>query len=170
MIHIAKENKKSRLKETLRDLADAENTLNFCLKHLSVLVKNGRIKNRFNSFAQFAGANKEVLIKKLKDLGSSGDLSGVDCKFCRIKPESFSLFGAINLGLEIIGAEIKLYRRLLNLIDDEADGGFFKRILEEKAAQKKFLKNEKNFVSGRESSSTFIDSYCLPQVVSKLWQ
>ena len=45
-----------------------------------------------------------------------------------------------------------------------------KKLLKEKDEQRNFLKKEKKFVHEGENKANFIYSYCIPEVISKLWK
>ena len=154
--------------ETLQNTVDAESMMHFCCSHLAHLIKNGRIKNKFCSFSQTAETNKELLVERIISLGISNFLPENKCRFCNVKSESFSLLGALNLGLEVASVAIKLYKDLLNLTDNLDDKKLYKEILNEKSIQLAFLKKEKRFVSKGELKLNLIGSYCLPEIVSRL--
>lgn len=168
MTDINKENKE-KLIETLQNTVDAENMLHLCSSHLASLIKNGRIRSKFNSLSESAEKNKKILMQFLDSLGASSYLPVNKCRFCNLKAESFSLLGALNLGLEILDIEIKLFFSLLKLTDNPADESLFTNILNEKKDTKAFLKNEKNFASEGKRELSLIDSYCIPEIISKLW-
>lgn len=106
----------------------------------------------------------------LKRCGVSNFVLEHKCKFCKLKPESFSLLGALNLGLEVAGASIKFYNDLLDLSYSEEDKILFKRIKKDKIEQRNFLKKESRFVQDYKAKSDFITDYCIPEVISKLWK
>ena len=161
---------KSKLIEILQHTVDAENMMHYCLSHLAHLIKNGRIRKKMNEFSELAKTNKEFLIEQLNNLGITSYLPENRCRFCNVKAESFSLLGSINLALEIIDIEKKLYKDLLKLYNNTEAKGKINQILDTKMSQKTFLKNEKKFASQAEYKLSFIDSYCLAGIVSKLWK
>lgn len=161
---------KSKLIEILQHTVDAENMMNFCLSHLAHLIKNGRVRKRMSEFSEMAKKNKEFLSEELRQLGVSSYFPENGCRYCNVKPESFSLLGAINLALEIIDIETKSYKDILRLIDNKKTKEEINQILDTKMSQKTFLKNEKKFASQAEYKLSFIDSYCLAGIVSKLWK
>lgn len=163
------ENKKEII-ETMQNAVDAENMMHFCSSHLTSLIRNGRIKNKFSSFSESSKNNRDFLVKCLSDLGVDKYFPEEKCKFCNIKAESFSLLGAVNLGLEVTDAAIKTYKKLLELSETSDDKKKFKEILKEKDTEKASLKEEKKFISKEECKENFIESYCIPEVVSKLWK
>lgn len=163
-------NEQDNLIEILRHAVDAENMLHFCCSHIASLINNGRVRKEFSSLSRGAKENKEFLIGKLRALGIENFLPADKCRFCEVKAESFSLWGAINLSLEVINAQIKLYKDLVKSADNKDDREKFKVVLERKKAQREFLINEKKFCSKPTGKPSFIDSYCIPEVVSQLWR
>lgn len=161
---------KENLVEDLERAIDAENTTSICYKHLASLIKNGRIRNKFYSFSEAARLSKDFLTSRLGSLGKSDFVLEEKCTFCKINPESFSLEGAINLGLEITKAAADFYKRLLGLSRDEEYRKLFKKLLSEKSEQRNFLKKEKRFISSRGDKLDIIEDYCIPEVISSLWK
>ncbi|MDD5595097.1 MAG: hypothetical protein PHY94_02510 [Candidatus Omnitrophica bacterium] len=156
--------------ETLQSAVGAENTLHFCYSYLITLMRNCGARKNFSLLSDSAVANKEFLSNLLKDLGAEEFLPDHKCQFCNIKAESFSLQGAISLGLEIINQQIKLYKELM-LFDSTAENQvIFGRILKEKLNQKEVLKIESKFAAKEEEKLNFIESYCIPGIIAKLWE
>ena len=161
---------KDKLIEKIQDTIDAENTMSFCFSHLAGLVKNGRIRKQFYSLSGSAKANKDSLMRILEREEVKDFSLENRCKFCKIKTESFSLIGAINLGLEVTGAAIKFYKDLLELSSNLEDKRLFGKLLKEKTGQSNFLKKEKRFEREDRDKTNFIDYYCMPEVISKIWK
>jgi hypothetical protein len=156
--------------KTLQHTAGAENMMHFCTSHLADLIKNGRVKNRINSFSEAARVNRDSLTKYLSALGVKDFLPAVGCKFCDVKPESFSLLGALNLSLEINDALIKGYKELLGSMENKEEQAMFKAILREKVEERSVLKKEKDFVSEAGEKVNIIDARCIPEIISSLWK
>lgn len=161
---------KDKLTEKLQGAIDTEYTMSTCCNYLASLIKNGRIRNKFRSFSDEAKTNKGLLLDRLDSLGVTNFVVEDKCKFCKINPESFSLIGAVNLGLEVVNTAIKFYKDLLDFGDDIEDKKLFNKLLREKNKQRNFLKKEKKFVRKDEGKFNFIDDYCIPVVISKLWK
>ena len=161
-------NNKNNLIKILESAIDVEHTTAFCFEYITSLIKNGRIKSKFYTFIEEAKRNKDYLIKKLKEIGVDNFLLEEKCKFCKLNPESFSLVGAFNLGLEITNISIKLYHNLLDLIKSKEEKDLFKKLIKVKIKQRDFLKKEKKFTEEKKAKD-FINDYCIPQVISKLW-
>jgi rubrerythrin len=156
--------------EQLHNALDAENIIPDCFKHLSALIKNGRIRNSFISFSEAAKNNQRLLKDRLSNLGAKDFVSQDKCTFCKIKTESFSLSGALNLGLEANSAAIKFYKNLLTVTKSEEDKKLFNSLIKEKNQQQDFLKKEKKFLRKEEDKLSLIDSYCITEVIAKLWR
>lgn len=161
---------KNRITENLQDAIDTEHTVSFCFEYIASLIKNGRVRNKFCSFSELAKRNKDTLMECLKRQGVNNFVLEHKCKFCKLRPESFSLVGALNLGLEVVGASIKFYNDLLDLSYSDEDKTLFKRLKKEKIEQRVFLKKESRFVQEKKSASDLITNYCIPEVISKLWK
>jgi rubrerythrin len=159
---------RDKLVERLQSAIDAENTTFACCRRLASIIKNGRIRNRFYSFAESARADDKLLRGQLNKLGINNFDLEERCRFCKIDPEGFSLSGAINLGLEVTRVAIISYRDLCKLSDTQKDKRLFKRLLEEKTRQNVFLKKEKGFVRKQDKNLSCIDNYCIPEIISRL--
>lgn len=162
---------KNKLANLLYSTIDAEHLISRCYSHLMFLVKNGRIRNQFQKYVKIAEGNKTLLGNYLKKIGVTYYCEREECKFCKVEPDSFSLIGAINLGLEITSIVIKLHKELLSLIKDKEDKKIFSKLLERKIEQRRFLRKEKKVAQDKEDKAQFLslfDSYCIPKVVSKL--
>lgn len=161
---------KGKLVENLQTAIDAEQTASSCFGYIASLIKNGRIRAKFYSFVESAKKNKALLTGCLNNAGVTDFVLVDKCKFCKLKPESFSLFGALNLGLEITNASIKVYNDLLGLKLPAQDKSIFKELLKEKTQQRSFLKKEKKFAQDDKAKAEFINRYCIPEVIAKLWK
>jgi rubrerythrin len=163
-------NSQQKLIEKLQNAIDAENTLSKCCGHLFSLIRNGRIRSQFQKFSEVAKENIEMLRDCLKDLCVENFMPQDKCKYCKIDPESFSLQGAINLGLEIINACIKFYKELANLSRDKENRNLFDELTREKINQRNFLKKENEFIDKKDYKSSIVNYHCIPEVASKLWK
>lgn len=151
----------------LKGAINTEQTMGFCYMHLASLIKNGRIKNTLSSYSDVARHNESLLVERLQREGDTTFVSQHHCDPCQANVESFSVSGAINLGLEITDIAIKFYKDLLELSKPE-DRKLFKELWKEKCSQKEFLKKEKKF--GHKDVMNFTQNYCIPEVISKLWK
>ena len=159
-------NNKEDLIKILESTIDIEYTTFVCFNYITSLIKNGRVRTRFYNFSKEAKKNKEYLINKLKEIGVNNFILEEKCKFCKLKPESFSLVGAFNLGIEINKVAIKLYNNLLGLTQDNKDKILLKRIIDIKNKQIDFLKKEKIFSEQKEVED-IINNYCIPKIIFK---
>ena len=155
--------------EQLHVVLDAEHAITRCLGHLSSLIKNGKIRNRFISFAETAQNNQRLLKDRLAGLGVEEIAEDRACHLCKVNPESFSLSGALNLGIELTNKASAFYRELLSSAQTEEDRRLFGTLMKEKHGQHGFLKKEKKFVRKEDDDLSLIDSYCIDEVISKLW-
>lgn len=156
--------------EQLHDVLDAEYAITRCFGHLSGLIKNGRIKNRFISLAETARDNQRLLKDRLAGLGAEEVAEDRACHWCKINPESFSLSGTLNLGIELTGRARAFYRELFSSAQTEEDRRLFGELMKEKHGQHGFLKKEKKFMRKEDDGLGLIDSYCIDEVISKLWK
>ncbi|UCC94556.1 MAG: hypothetical protein JSW40_07025 [Candidatus Omnitrophota bacterium] len=156
---------KNETVEKLKGVINAENTLSSCCERLSHLIKNGRIKDQFRMLSATAQLNEKLLIGRLSHLGVDTFMVGEKCKSCRVNPDSFSLLGAINLGIEITGIAIKFYRDLYAMSTQE-EKKLFTKLLKEKIQQRDALKKERRF--DHKNKENFIDQYCFSQIIPRL--
>lgn len=161
---------KDKIIENLQNAIDAENTMSTCCGHLANLIKNGRIRKQFFSCSDTAKGNRDSLIELLKNLEVKDFGLQERCGFCKINPESFSLLGALNLGLEITDVVIKSYKELLERFFNSQEQGVFEKLLREKSKLRDFLKKEKGFIRIDKKEFNFIDYYCIQEIVSKLYK
>lgn len=159
-----------RLTEKLQDAVDAENMMQFCCEHLARVVQNGPARCKFTEFSEVAHANKQLLAKHADRLQLTRSSPAHTCKYCTMAPESFSLYGALNLSLEVSKLLVRLYRDLALFSDDPGDSTIYKEIAQERSAQRDFLKSEKKYADKGNEEQSFIDSFCLPDIVSRLWR
>jgi hypothetical protein len=155
--------------EQLHDVLDAEYAISRCFGRLSALIKNGRIRNRFITFAEAARNNQRLLKERLAELGAEEEVEERACHLCKINPESFSLRGALNLGMELTNKAGVRYKELVSSAATEEDERLYGTLMKEKHGQHGFLKKEKKFVHKEEDDFSLIDSYCIDEVISKLW-
>ncbi len=156
--------------DILYNIIDAEFTTVHCCEHLADHIKNGRVKEEFYSFIKSANDSKEKLKNYFSYVGLDEYEARKHCKFCRISPESFSLIGAINLLLEIIGAAIRSYKKLLGVVSDKEIKHVIKEIIRTKVSQSNFLKREKRFLENKSAEKGIFFNYCIPDVAAKLWR
>lgn len=154
----------------LENAIDAESTLSNCCAHLSSLIDNGRIRKEFTNFSEIARINVKVLSEYMQQKHLPPFVLENKCKYCKMKPESFSLAGAIGLGLEITQAIEALYKDLAKNSPDETSKALFDNLRRGKIQQRNFFKKEKTFIKEEEKLPTIINEYCIPEVAAKLWK
>ncbi len=159
-------------KETtiIRDIAtvlEAENFFSTCFGHLEVLIKNGTIQSTIRFYREQSLKNAQFLRKYLNTFAGERTPEKSTCSQCKVLPESFSLEGALNLGLEIIDVAITHYRSIIKKIPASPEKETLERYLSEKLEQKKFFKREKQF--DHIHSAGVVDSFCVPYLLSRLY-
>ncbi len=163
--------KNKALVERLQGALDAEQAFSRCFGHLSALVKDARVRGKFLIFVDKANKNKGALLEYLRSAGADDFVAEQKCRFCKVDPESFSLLGMINLGLEATDIAIRSYRELLGLSDDVHQKKLLSAFIKEKLEQSSFLRQEKRLFSEElENDLKFIDSFCIDQIIAQLWR
>lgn len=152
----------------LETAIDTESTLSNCYNHLFSLIDNGKIRSEFKKLSDVAADNIKILNDCLKDAGVADFVLENKCQYCKINPESFSLIGAINLGLEITDISVKIYKKIIELLPDAESKNLFKSLLKEKTNQHNFLKKESEFVDKDRELKSVIDLHCIPTIASRL--
>jgi ferritin-like protein len=161
--------KTDRIVEVMGMAVDVEHVGSLCFGYLATLLKNGKVQKTFKTFAENSEANKELLLSRLKDLGVDDFQLKHSCKYCKLSAESFSLLGAVNLGLEISEVAIKAYKALEQCCDTQPEAELFKSLLKEKLEQKHLLQKERQFDHHDEDAFMLVDTHCISEVISKLW-
>ncbi len=154
----------------LDGLVDTEHTIAKCFDHLASLIKNGQVKTKFCSYSATAKKNEVLFLDSLKKLGVSNAVFEDRCSLCKINPASFSLSGALNLGIEVMDIARKYYDDLIVLCESDADKKMFKEMLKAKIKQRDQLKKERRFEHKEDESSAATGPYGISQVVSKLYK
>ncbi|MFH1594622.1 MAG: hypothetical protein ABID09_08005 [Candidatus Omnitrophota bacterium] len=137
--------KKEGFLKKLSQAIDAENTSAICYWHLSALIKNGKSKSKLKAFSTTSKENKALLLERLKGEGKGDFALEKGCEFCKMDPQDLSVIGSVNLGLEMTKIAAKLYKDLLASSRTGGDRSLFKRILNTKTDQNRFLRREKSF-------------------------
>lgn len=151
-------------------LIDTEYAISRCFEHLASLIHNGRAKKKFIAYADTAKKNKEIFLSVFKGMGASDCLTQEKCSLCKVDPASFSLSGALNLGMEMSDVAIRYYQDLVSLCASDVDKKEFKRMLKEKTSQKEVLKKERAFERSAENSSGTTEAFQMPDIVSRLYK
>ncbi|MDD4955421.1 MAG: hypothetical protein PHP17_05235 [Candidatus Omnitrophica bacterium] len=163
-----KYNSKQVFIDKLEAAIDAESTLSNCCNHLFVLMHEGKIRSEFKKFSDIAKDNIKILTDYLKEAGVQDFILEKKCEYCKINPESFSLEGSVKLGIEIIDACIKLYKKLEELSSETESKNLFQSLVKEKSNQKNFLNKEYETIEEIKESNSIIDLHCIPTVASRL--
>lgn len=159
---------KVKLKEKLESAAEAEATLSACYGRIAELIKNGRVKMQFNRFSQEAAESRELLCNLLSDSGLFEIKPESICRACKLRPESFSLTGALELGLKTTRVAAKFYKELLAKRGSQKDSKLFKGLLKNLKKRKAFLKQERKF--GHADKDSLLTTCCAPKLLNKLWK
>lgn len=161
-------NSKQMFIDKLESAIDAESTLSNCCDHLFALMHEGKIRSEFKKFSDMAKDNIKILTDCLKEAGVEDFVLEKKCEYCKINPESFSLEGSIKLGIEIIEACIKLYKKLEELSSEPENKNLFQSLSKEKSNQKNFLNKEYEAIEDVEEGNNIINLHCIPTVASRL--
>ncbi|MDD5194394.1 MAG: hypothetical protein PHQ96_01800 [Candidatus Omnitrophica bacterium] len=172
MAESIEEKNKEHFTYVLECTIETEHMIAKCCKRLSELIKNGKVRGKFLAISQASEVNEATLRQHLIQSGRPEYVLEERCKFCKIDPESFSLVGAINFGLEIINAAISCYKDLTASVQLADDKKLFNSLLKEKNEQRDFLKKEQKFAVEKEDKSQLdcIGNYCIPKIISKIGQ
>ncbi|MBD3246324.1 MAG: hypothetical protein GF333_04870 [Candidatus Omnitrophica bacterium] len=138
-----------------------------CSRHLAAVLKNGKTKKLFRGMAEQAKFRAETLREILQARKGKIDVSVPECELCRLNPEQFSVQGAVNIGLEMNRIAVSFYKMLASSRAAPEYKGVFARLLKEKRAERRNLKQEKKFESQKERFEV-LDQHCVPAVFSKL--
>ncbi|MBD3263799.1 MAG: hypothetical protein GF375_01700 [Candidatus Omnitrophica bacterium] len=160
---------KPDFKSILKKAVCVEDATAVCSLHLAGLIKNGRVKKKFDNCGQTAAENKKILVEMLGSGEAGPEACGENkCKFCNLKTESFSLVGSLTLGAEITSAAIKYYKYLNRLSTDRDRKKLFSSLSKTKVFQRNLFKKEEKFGHREDREGDFIKIYCIPHVVTKL--
>ena len=153
--------------ENLKGALEVEPHLGLCCQRIGLLIKNGGVRTKCERLALSA---KEAEGKLQGIFQREGVVFKIEhrCQFCRLKPDNFSLEGAINLGLEIVKVGIQYYRNLVRLSRGD-DRSLFVGLLKDKLRHRRMLLVEQGFERTWRKGGV-IDDFCLPRIISQLWR
>ena len=157
-----------KMNDILKSTCDAECVTSQCTSYCASLINNERVRNRFHLIHDVAEKNKKILLQRLEARGSGTYQGRHACDKCNLAADNFSLYGAIQLGLEVTAVSIKYYKRLLDLSESSEDKELFKKMLREKVKQRHFLIIEEDY--DHEHKRSTIDYYCIPEIIAQLWK
>jgi hypothetical protein len=165
----AVENKRG-VRDVIRKIVDAQHVMGYCSVHLTTIIKNGKVRNRFAQMSSAVDIHRDILEKFCQLNGYSCTAPETACRYCGVKPESFSLIGALNIGVEVTTYLLDQYRKLESLVADPGDRKIFREIGGELSRQRNYLKAEQKYVVKKEQETepTFMDSHCMPEILSRL--
>lgn len=156
--------------ERLQEVADLQASVGKCFLRLSELIKNGRVQKQFKDLALEAKEVQNQLCEKIQDIAGETYRAEILCKRCRLREENLSILGAINLGLEATKTMIKCYKTLIKESRSLQEQRFFKELKKRVSQQRKILEREKDIQTKKGLRIGCIDGYCIPQIISNLWE
>ncbi len=140
-----------KLIDTLKKTLDIEHLIGKCFERTSELIKNGKIKKKFLEFSRASLEAEGVLSQILNGLGEKKYFPQYECKSCKISPESFSLLGLLNLGIELNKALLRFYKELKKELSNKK---ILDKFLQERKKSLLFLKKERTF---KDRDEAFLD-------------
>ncbi len=156
--------------QKMHNVINAEDMTSKCFKYIAELIKNGRIKGKFLSLSRVAQTNRDSLKRVLEQSYIHNFSVEGKCEFCKLRPENFSLNGAVDFALEVTDYAVTYYKRLIKMCEDSALKKILQGMLKEKLEQRNLLKEERSFELKRAAQKDLLSCYCLPQIVSLLWK
>ncbi len=141
----------------LKQAFHTEDTISRYYHDLASRVGNAGVRKECYLFSDTDTENKDELYKRLSQFQADRlTMENTDQPY-KIGPESFSLAGMINLGLDIVDQAIRSYQDLYNHSSDE-DKAFYANLIREKKKERKFLRREKSFHNRFENSFFNVES------------
>lgn len=137
--------------EQLRHAVTAEDMTSRYYDTLASSVKNGWVKKECIAFSSNDEHNKVKLMTRINNLGINDSLKiGVMGK--KVRPESLSLIGMINVMLEETEDAVRTYKYLIKTARAK-ERSLYVNLLKSKKKELKFLKKERRFQENK--SKTF---------------
>ncbi len=139
----------------LKAAVDLEHAAAKFSKYVTVHTKNGKVKENFRIMYQESLVHKKLLIANLQELtgeiyepGASRMLEGL-----HMKPQGFSLIGALKMAIKIEEKLVSFYKKLKNdkLVLDKAS---FRKLAKEASSCLKKLQKEIRFIQEEELFSS----------------
>lgn len=113
--------------------------------YLAGMIGNGRVRANFRAFSKEAISAQQELIDSHKGLFPCPREGNDFCKACRANPESFSLAGALQYGVELSREGIACYKRLSRGARHTDTKKRLGRLLAQQKRYQKFLTREQRF-------------------------
>ncbi|MFH1691579.1 MAG: thioredoxin domain-containing protein [Candidatus Omnitrophota bacterium] len=130
-------------------------------KYVTTNAKNGKVKEKFRLMHQESLVHKKLLIANLQELTGEAYAPGLSHAFdgLQMKPQGFSLIGALKMAIKIEEKLVPLYNRLKKdkLVLDK---NLFKKLAKEAALRLKELAKEIKFVQEEELFSSLESPHC----------
>jgi len=136
-------------------------------KYVYTNVRHGKTKEKFRLIHQESLVHKELLQAKLRELTGELYSPGVTEKM-EMKPQSFSLMGAVKMAIKIEEKLLSFYKRLQKdkLLPDKE---LFKKLVKEETVHLKELQKEMKFMQNKELF-TPMDSPEFPTWLHKVFE
>ena len=154
----------------LKAAADLEYVAAKFYKYVYSNSKNGSVKEKFRLIHQETVVHKELLQEKLRELTGSVYTPGASYKFEGpevMKPQSFSLIGAMKMAVKIEEKLLGFYKRLNgNKLFPDKD--MCKRLIKEESAYLKALRKEMKFIQNKELFSS-METAAYPTWLNKVF-
>ena len=120
-------------------------------KYVYTNTKNGKVKEKFRLIHQESLVHKELLQAKLQELTGERYVPDSANKFngLSMKPQSFSLIGALKMAIKIEEKLLSFYKKLCKdkLFPDK---GLFKKFIKEETTHFKAVQKEMRFIHDKE--------------------
>lgn len=124
-------------------------------KYVMINTKNGKVKEKFRIMHQESLVHKKLLVASLKELTGEAYEPGLSRMFegLQMRPQGFSLFGALKMAIKIEEKLVAFYKKLKNekLVLDKV---LFKKFAKEAMARLKELQKEIKFIQEEELFSS----------------
>jgi thioredoxin 1 len=142
--------------EEVKTAMDLEYASSEFYSHMAANAKNGRMKERFREIEEASLIHNDILQGKLREISGEIYQSSDNPKFSDIdglKPEGFSLLGALKMAMKIEEKLFDAYKKLQKS-QPKIDDALFRKFAKEEAAHLKQLKEEMKFVQDKELFSS----------------
>ncbi len=135
----------------LKNSLDLECSAARFYKYVSTSTKNGKVKEKFRLIYEETLAHKELLQAKLLELtgerqafDSANKLNGLN-----MRPQSFSLLGALKMAVKIEEKLLSFYKKL-NKDRNLSDKELFRKLIKEESVHLKAVQREMKFLGDKE--------------------
>ncbi|MFH0877788.1 MAG: thioredoxin domain-containing protein [Candidatus Omnitrophota bacterium] len=148
---IRKEGATGGIQGEFRTVIELEHIVGKFYKFISANVKNGRVKEKFRLIYQQTLTHQQLVQAKLRQLTGENYAPGSAVKFegSVLRPQSFSLYGALKMAIKIEEKLLVFYKRVRkeHLLPDEE---LCRSLLKEKTGHLRQIKKEMKFMQDKE--------------------